>query len=517
MKIVYGLIVAAVVVTSCNNNKNATADSSDSTSNPFFQKSTLTYQAPDFTKIKDADFKPAMEKGIDEQMKEIDSIANDAAAPTFENTLVPLEKSGELLHRVSNVFDLLTGANTNPTLQGVQEEMAPKLAALNDAIFLNKKLFVKVNSINDGLSSSKLDPESKKLVEYYYQKFVMAGSKLSDAQQDSLKKINGQLATLSAQFTNQLLAASKDGALIVDNKEALAGLSDEAIKAAGNNPDYKGKFVLSLQNTTQQPPLKSLTNRDTRKKLFENSYNRAEKGDANDTRKTILEIARLRAVRAKILGFDNYAAWNLQDQMAKTPAAVQKFLDGLIPAATAKAKSEAAEIQSVIDKQKGGFKLEAYDWNLYAEQVRKAKYDLDDNEVKPYFELNKVLQNGVFYSATQLYGITFKERKDLPVYQEDVKVFELFDQDKKSFGLFYCDYFKRDNKSGGAWMSNIVNQSTLLGTNPVIYNVCNFTKPAAGEPALISYDDVTTMFHEFGHALHGFLPVKNTQVFQVPA
>jgi peptidyl-dipeptidase Dcp len=312
------------------------------------------------------------------------------------------------------------------------------------------------------------------------------------------------LATLSAQFTNQLLAAAKGGALVLDNKEALAGLSDEAVKAAGNNPDHKGKFVISLQNTTQQPPLKSLTNRDTRKKLFENSYNRAEKGDANDTRKTILDIANLRAIRARILGFDTYAAWNLQDQMAKTPAAVQKFLDGLIPAATAKAKAEAAEIQSVIDQQKGGFKLEAYDWNFYAEQVRKAKYDLDDNEVKPYFELNKVLQNGVFYAATQLYGITFKERKDLPVYQEDVRVFELFDKDKKSFGLFYCDYFKRDNKSGGAWMSNIVNQSTLLGTNPVIYNVCNFTKPAAGQPALISYDDVTTMFHEFGHALHGF-------------
>ena len=504
MKIVYGLILAAVVATSCNNNKNANSASSDSTSNPFFQKSTLAYQAPDFTKIKDADFKPAMEKGINEQMKEIDSIANDVAAPTFDNTLVKLEKSGELLHRVSNVFDLLTGANTNPTLQKVQEEMAPKLAALNDAIFLNKKLFVKVKAINDDLPNSKLDSESQKLVAYYYQKFVMAGSKLSDIQQDSLKKINGQIATLGAKFTNQLLAAAKDGALVLDIKEALVGLSDEAVKAAGNNPDHKGKFVLSLQNTTQQPPLKSLTNRDTRKKLFDNSYNRAEKGDANDTRKTILEIARLRAVRAKILGFDNYAAWNLQDQMAKTPAAVQKFLDGLIPAATAKAKAEAVEIQSVIDQQKGGFKLEAYDWNYYAEQVRKAKYDLDDNEVKPYFELNKVLQNGVFYAATQLYGITFKERKDLPVYQEDVKVFELFDNDKKSFGLFYCDYFKRDNKSGGAWMSNIVNQSAILGTKPVIYNVCNFTKPAAGQPALISYDDVTTMFHEFGHALHGF-------------
>lgn len=506
MKVFYGLMMSTIVMASCNNDKKSEADS-DLSANPFLKQSELAYQAPDFTKIKDGDFKPAMEEGIKQQLAEVQKIANDTAAPTFENTLVPLEKTGELLHRVSNVFDLLTGANTNPTLQAVQEEMAPKLAALNDEIFLNGALFKKVESIYNELGKSNLDAESKKLVEYYEQKFVMAGAKLANADQDSLKVINGQLASLSAKFTNQLLAASKAGALVVNSKEELAGLSDEAIKAASTNADganQKGKFLISLQNTTQQPPLKSLLNRATRQKLFEASFNRAEKSDSNDTRATISEIAKLRAVRAKILGFDNYAAWNLQDQMAKTPMAVQTFLSRLVPAATAKAKTEAGEIQSLIDQQKGGFKLEPWDWNFYAEQVRKAKYDLDDNEVKPYFELNKVLQNGVFYAATQLYGITFKERKDLPVYQEDVRVFELFDKDSTSIGLFYCDYFKRDNKSGGAWMSNIVNQSTLLGTKPVIYNVCNFTKPAAGQPALISFDDVTTMFHEFGHALHGF-------------
>ncbi|MBU0695310.1 MAG: peptidyl-dipeptidase Dcp [Bacteroidetes bacterium] len=506
MRIFYGLMMATLVMASCNNDKK-TAENSDSTSNPFFQKSKLDYQAPDFDKIKDEDFEPAMLEGMKQQLADIEKIANDTSTPTFDNTFVPMEQSGDLLYRVSNVFDLLTGANTNPTLQKVQEEMASKLAAHQDAIFLNQKLFNRVKTIYDNLDKENLDAESKRLVEYYHQKFVMAGANLSETDKDSLKTINGEIASLSAKFTNKLLAASKDGALVVDKKEDLVGFSDEAIKAAeakANDAGKKGKYLISLQNTTQQPALQSLSNRSTRQKLFEASYNRAEKSDSNDTRAIISKIAKLRAMRAKILGFDSYAAWNLQDQMAKTPDAVQTFLKRLVPAATAKAKNEAAEIQSVIDKQKGGFKLEPWDWNFYAEQVRKAKYDLDDNQVKPYFELNKVLENGVFYAATKLYGITFKERKDFPVYQKDVRVFELFNEDKSSIGLFYCDYFKRDNKSGGAWMSNIVTQSTLLETKPVIYNVCNFTKPADGEPALISFNDVTTMFHEFGHALHGF-------------
>ncbi len=506
MRIFFGLTMAAIAMASCNNTEKS-AEQADSSSNPFFVKSELAYQAPDFTKIKDEDFKPAMKEGMKQQLAEMEKIANDTTAPTFENTFIPMEQSGTLLYRVSNVFDLLTGANTNPTLQKVQEEMAPQLAAHQDAIYLNQKLFNRVKTVYGDLGQEKLDPESKRLVEYYRQKFVMAGADLSESAKDSLKKINGEIASLSAQFTNKLLAATKAGALVLDKKEDLAGFSDAELKAASAKAEdahQKGKWLISLQNTTQQPALQSLSNRSTRQKLFEASYNRAEQGDANDTRAIIARIAQLRAKRAKILGFDNYAAWNLQDQMAKTPDAVQNFLRRLVPAATTKAEHEATEIQLVIDQQKGGFKLAPWDWNCYAEQVRKAKYDLDENQVKPYFELNKVLENGVFYAATKLYGITFKERKDIPVYQQDVRVFEVFNADSSSIGLFYCDYFKRDNKSGGAWMSNIVNQSTLLGTKPVIYNVCNFTKPAAGEPALISFDDVTTMFHEFGHALHGF-------------
>ncbi len=439
-------------------------------------------------------------------LSETQKIADNAEAPTFANTLAAMEKSGQLLNRVSGVFNLLAGANTNPDLQKLQEEEAPKLAATSDAIYLNSKLYKRVEALYKQRAQLKLDPESNRLVEFYYQKFELAGAKLSDADKDSLKKLNGEEASLSAKFTNQLLGAAKAGALVVSDSAELAGLSSEAITAAAAAAKAKnmpGKWLISLQNTTQQPALQSLTVRATRQKLFEASWNRAEKNDSNDTRATISRIAEIRAKKAKLLGYPNYAAWTLVNQMAKTPSTVEQFLGKLVPASTAKAKVEAADIQALIDKQKGGFQLEPWDWDFYAEQVRKAKYNIDENEVKPFFELNNVLQNGVFYAATQLYGITFKERKDIPVYQKDVRVFEVFDKDGTSMALFYCDYFKRDNKNGGAWMDNLVGQSKLLGTKPVIYNICNFAKPADGQPALISFDDVTTMFHEFGHGLHG--------------
>ncbi|HKK12924.1 MAG TPA: M3 family metallopeptidase, partial [Flavobacteriaceae bacterium] len=503
------LLMILLLITSCGGKekKEVKTDSDSASTNPFFSVSTLPYQAPDFNNIKDSDFQPAFEKGMKENLAEIQTIANNPKPPTFENTFVALEKSGELLTRVNQVFNLLTGANTNPELQKIQEEEAPKLAAHQDAIFLNEKLFSRVETLYNQRGNLNLDSESVHLIEYYYQRFILAGAKLSEADKTKLKKLNEEEATLMAKFTNQLLAATKAGALTVDDVSALAGLSEAAIKTAAKTAKdngEEGKWQIPLQNTTQQPDLQNLSNRATREQLFNASWTRAEKSDENDTRATILRIATIRAEQAHILGYPNYASWKLQNQMAKTPETVETFLNQLIPAATAKAKEEAKDIQAFIDKQRGGFKAKAWDWNFYSEKVRKAKYDLDEKEIKNYFELDSVLENGVFFAANQLYGITFKERKDIPVYQDDVRVFEIFEENGSSIGLFYCDYFKRDNKSGGAWMDNIVGQSKLLGTKPVIYNVCNFTKPAPGQPALISYDDVTTMFHEFGHALHGF-------------
>lgn len=474
--------------------------------NPFFAQSKLPFQAPDFSKIKTSDFKPALEQGMKEKLAEIAKIANNPATATFENTILPLEKSGALLTRTYHVFSLLTGANTSPELQQIEEEEAPKLAATNDAMYLNTNLFKRISSLYTKRAQLKLDSESRRLLEYYYEQFELAGAKLSDADKAKLKALNKEEASLTTKFTSQLLAATKAGALVISDKSELAGLSEGQIEAAAQNAKengMEGKWLLSLQNTTQQPMLASLTNRKTRQRLFEASVNRAEHGDANDTRAGILRLAKLRAEKASLLGFENYAAWKLKDQMAQTPEAVDKFMAQLVPAAAARAGQEAADIQAEIDKQQGGFKLAAWDWDFYSEQVRKAKYDLDESEVKPYLELDNVLQKGVFYAANQLYGLTFKERKDLPVYQEDVRVFDVFDKDGSQIALFYCDYFKRDNKAGGAWMSNLVEQSKLMGTKPVIYNVCNFSKPAPNQPALISFDDVTTMFHEFGHALHG--------------
>ena len=496
-----------VSLTAFSQNKIVTNKQVWSAANPFFSKSTLPYQAPAFDKIKNSDFKPALEAGMKEQMATILKIADNPKPATLENTLVAMEKSNELLERVDNIFNLLSGANTNPELQKLDQEIAPRQAAHTDAIYLNSKLFKRIAALYANRSKLKLPAESNRLIEFYYQKFLLSGAKLSDADKASLKKLNEQEASLSAKFTNQLLAASKAGALVVNNVAELAGLSASEIEAAARDAKAKGfenKWLISLQNTTQQPALQILTNRATRQKLYEASWNRAQKNDSNDTRKTIAQIAMIHAKKAKLLGFENFAVWKLQNQMAKTPAAVQEFFAKLVPAAVNKAKMETADIQALIDKEKGDFTVAPWDWNYYSEKVRKEKYDLDDNQLKPYFELNSVLEKGVFYAANLLYGLSFKERHDLPVYQPDVKVFEVLDKDNSIIGLFYCDFFKRDNKSGGAWMSNMVGQSKLTGTKPVIYNVCNFPKPAEGQPALIGFDNVRTMFHEFGHALHGF-------------
>ena len=474
--------------------------------NPFDAPSTLPFQAPDFARIKDADFAPAFAEAMRRHLAEVRAIADNPAAPTFENTFVALEKSGQMLSRVNMAFNALTSANTDDALQKTQEDVAPLLAAHFDAIYLDPKLFARIEAIYKQRDALNLDPESKRLVEYDYLDFVHHGARLSDADKAKLKELNKEESTLDTAFVNKLLAGTKAGALVVGDKARLAGLSDAEIDAAAQaaaDRKLDGKWVIPLQNTTQQPALQSLTDRDVREQLFKASWLRTEHGDANDTRDTISRIAQVRAQQAKLLGYDSYAAWKLEDQMAKTPQTALRFLDALVPPATSRPKREAADIQAMIDKDGGKFQLQPWDWQLYAEQVRKAKYDLDESQIKPYFELDNVLENGVFYAAHQLYGLDFKERHDLPVYQPDVRVFEVFDSNGKSLALFYCDYFKRDNKSGGAWMDNLVGQSKLLGTKPVIYNVTNFTKPAPGQPALLSFDDVTTMFHEFGHALHG--------------
>jgi peptidyl-dipeptidase Dcp len=474
-------------------------------SNPFYAPSKLPFQAPPFDKIKDSDYQPAIEAGMAQQREEMKAIAANPAPPTFENTIVAMEKSGRLFDRAMSAFNAVTGTNLNPELQNVQKIEAPKLAAHDDAIYLDPKLFQRVQAIYQQRDSLKLDSESLRLVDYYYKKFVHSGANLSEADKVALKKLNEEESTLSQEFVTRLLAATKDAAYVTTDKNALAGLSDSQIAAAAEAA--KGRkvegYVVPLQNTTQQPDLALLQQRSTRQVLFENSWNRAERGGANDTRDTVSRLAQLRSEKAKLLGFPNYGAWKLEDQMAKTPESAIKFMDALVPGTTAKAHSEAGDIQALIDAQKGGFQLEPWDWNFYADQVRKAKYDLDEAQIKPYFELNNVLENGVFYAATQLYGITFKERKDIPVYHLDVRVFEVSNADGTPLALWYCDYFKRDNKNGGAWMDSLVGQSKLLGTLPVVFNVANLAKPVPGQPALISFTDVTTMFHEFGHALHG--------------
>jgi peptidyl-dipeptidase Dcp len=500
------LVAASVMaLAACTSSCTSSGDAGSGHTNPFFTASTLPYEAPPFDKIQNSDYKPAIDSGMAAQLAEVQAIANNPAPPTFENTLVALEKTGSLLDRVEAAFGAMTSANSNDTLQAVEEAEAPRLAAHRDAIRLNSALFARIKTIYDARDTLKLDAESKRLVERKYEEFIHAGAELSDSDKARLRQMNEEASTLSAVFANKLRAAAKAGALVVRDTTMLAGMSTGEIgsaAAAARSRDIDSAWVIPLVNTTQQPAFVSLNDRATREQLYHASWTRAERGDSNDTRATIERLAQLRAQKAKLLGFPTYADWVLQTQMAKTPATVFKFVRDLVPAATAKARAEGAVIQAQIRKDGETFTLQPWDWDHYAEEVRKAQYDLNADSIRPYFELDNVLQNGVFYAANQLYGITFKERKDIPVYQPDVRVFEVFDKDGSPLALFYCDYFARDNKSGGAWENTFVSESKLLGQKPVVYNVANFVKPAAGQPALLTFDDVTTMFHEFGHALH---------------
>lgn len=483
-------------------NTNLSAQKKPSMSNPLLQRSTLQYQAPAFNLIKNEHFKPAFTFGMESHDKEIEQITNNPEKPTFENTVLALELSGVDLKRASTIFGNLSGSNTNPELQKLDEEFAPIFSAHNDKIYLNSKLYKRFKTID--LTS--LKGEDKKLTEYYLQLFELAGANLSESEKEKMKVINGELATLSTSFGNKLLIARKNGAVFFDNASDLKGLSVQEIEAAkmqAKEAGKEGKYMISLQNTTQQPVLQYLTNRNSREKIFNSSWSRAENNDDGDTRATLEQMVRLRLDKANLMGKKSFAEWKIQDQMAKTPEAAMKLLAQIAAPAVEKAKREAVEIQKIIDEQKGGFKLQPWDWNFYAEQVRKARYDLDESQIKPYFEIKTVLEKGVFFAAKQMYGITFKERKDLPVYHPDVVVYEVFDQDGTSMAIYYLDFYTRDNKNGGAWMSNFVDQSHHLKQKPVIVNVYNFAKPVNGNPSLISFDDVTTMFHEFGHTLHG--------------
>jgi peptidyl-dipeptidase Dcp len=485
--------------------KHAAPVAAMSATNPLAKPSTLPFQTPDYARIKDSDYLPAFMAGMAQNKREIDAIANQKAAPSFDNTLGALEKSGLMLERVALTFSAVAGANTNDTLDAVDTKTAPLLAQHRDYLFLNKKLFARVKSLHDRQASLGLNAEQAKLLDVYYKQFVHAGAQLDPAKQVQLKALNSRISSLESAFGQKLTAATKVGALHVTDKAALAGLSDADIAAAAEAAKSRkvDGYVLPMQNTTEQPAMSSLTNRATREALFNASWTRSEKGDANDTRGVVAELASLRAKKAALMGYPNWASYALYDQMAKTPDTAKAFLSRLAPAVAAKERAEAADIQALIDRQGGNFKARPWDWDYYSEQVRKERYALDGDALKPYFEINKVLENGVFYAANQLYGVTFKERKDIPTWSPDMRVFEVHEADGKMIGLMMFDYWKRDNKQGGAWMSNLVNQSYLRKTIPVIYNVGNFTKPAPGQPALITFDDVTTMFHEFGHALHG--------------
>ena len=475
--------------------------------NPFFADSPLPFHYPPFDRIDDSLYRPAFERGMAEQLAEVEAIADAAEAPTFENTLVALERSGRLLERVSQVFFNLTSADTNDTLDAIRSEMAPKLSAHSDRILLNAALFERVRALFEQRGELELDDESRRLVEEYYTDFVRAGAQLPAAEQQRLRDINAELAGLETTFSQNVLSEVNASAVAVETRDALAGLSESEIvaaAAAAADRDLDGQFLIALRNTSGQPPLASLRNRELRRRLMETSLARGSRDGEFDNRPVVSRIARLRAERAGLLGYPNHAAYSLERQTARTVGAVNERLASLAPAAVANARREAADLQAIAAAGGHDNEVAAWDWAYYTEQVRAERYAFDASALRPYFEIDNVLKNGVFHAANRLYGLTFRERKDLPVYHPDVRVFDVIDAGGEPLALFLADYYARPSKRGGAWMSSFVSQSDLLGTKPVVANCLNVPKPPAGEPTLLTFDEVETMFHEFGHALHGF-------------
>ena len=476
-------------------------------SNPFSKPSALPYGAPEYDKIKTEHFRPALEAGIAQHLSEIEAIANQSEAPTFDNTIVALERTGDLIARALPVFDNLSNAYTSDEIQAIETELSPKFAAYSDAIYLNEKLYGRIADLYNRRDTLGLDAESLRLLEIIHRDFVRAGARLNPEQKAEIQAINSELSGLETKISQNILSEMKSSAVVVDSREELAGLSEEEIADAAALAESKGlngKYMLGLQNTSIQPVLSKLSNRELRKKIHEASIVRGMRGNEADNRSNIARVLQLKARKAEILGYDSPAAYQLEVQMAKNVDAVNAMLSSMVPAARESLAREAAQLQEMIDAEGGGFTLEAYDWMYYAEKLRKSKYQFDEAEIKPYFELNNVITKGVFYAAEKLYGLKFVERHDFPVYDPNVRVWEVFNEDGTAVGLFYGDYYARENKRGGAWMSEYVNQSHLKNTKPVILNQINISKPGSG-PTLLTLDEVTTLFHEFGHALHGLL------------
>jgi peptidyl-dipeptidase Dcp len=477
---------------------------------PFIDRSDLPYQLPPFDKIKIDHYRPAFERGMAAERDEIEAIAANPQPPTFENTLVALERAGQLLERVAAVFDNLCSSDASPEIQRIEQDLAPQRAAHRDATYLDRRLYQRIHALYESRETLELDPESQWLLERYHTDFARAGAQLSDPDQQRLRELNQELSRLTTAFKNRLLADTNELAVEVEDPARLAGLSADAVAAAaqaGRERGHDGAHVLSLALPTNQPSLAALTDRALRERIHAASTSRGARGNAHDTSEVVRQLVALRAERARLLGYEHHAAYQIADRTAGTAEAAAGMLARLAPAAVANAEAEQRDLQQQVDAEGGGFALRAWDWAYYAERVRKQRYDLDTAALRPYLELGQVLHDGVFFAASELYGLRFVERTDLPVYHPQVRVFEVFDADgtepDAGLGLFLADFYTRDSKRGGAWMSSFVRQSGLRGTRPVVVVNLNLNRPPDGEPTLLTVDEVRTLFHEFGHALHG--------------